>query len=546
MVPEGYWTLPFAVSLFVWICFFSLSGQSQTSCPNSNFSTGDFTNWEGYYGDFKDPAKHKGFAPTHHTIFHAPAPFDLNTCDSLNPIPPGEVCSARLGNDIGSQAEQLRYTVNVTEENNLFIYKYAVVFQNQPHNPDEQPNFTIEVTDSSGNVIDPFCGYYFVYAETKIPTWHSCKDIVWKEWTIVGIDLTPYLGQTVTIVFTTRDCALNIHYGYAYLSAYCSPAVLTFTFCPGDTIATVTAPPGFHYLWSNGDTTRSTIIHDPVAGIADSCVLTSVNGCKVTVYGKLKPVIVKAGFQCPPQGCTGTEVRFHDSSTVAEHVITTRNWDFGDGSPVITNIQNPSHVYDSAGIYQVTLIVTCDGGCPDTITKTLEIVPAPEVHFSISSPCDGDRGADTLYFSGQAQLNVMQGYDHYSWNTGGTTGSILVTAEGWYKVTVSNAGLCYATDSVLMLKCDLPLIMPNAFTPNDDGTNDLFRPAIRFEGITGFHMFIFDQWGSRIFETGDIRTGWDGTVNGEPVPCGVYVYTITYAYGPDESKKLTGTFTLVR
>ena len=87
MVPEGYWTLPFAVSLFVRICFFSLSGQSQTSCPNSNFSTGDFTNWEGYYGDFKDPAKHKGFAPTHHTIFHAPAPFDLNTCDSLNPFP---------------------------------------------------------------------------------------------------------------------------------------------------------------------------------------------------------------------------------------------------------------------------------------------------------------------------------------------------------------------------------------------------------------------------------------------------------------------------
>lgn len=479
-------------------------------------------------------------------IFHAPAPFDLNTCDSLNPIPPGEVCSARLGNDIGSQAEQLRYTVSVTEENNLFIYKYAVVFQNQPHNPDEQPNFTIEVTDSSGNVIDPFCGYYFVYPETGIPTWHSCKDIVWKEWTIVGTDLTPYLGQMVTIVFTTRDCALGIHYGYAYLSAYCSPAVLTFTFCPGDTIATVTAPPGFHYLWSNGDTTRSTIIHDPIAGIADSCVLTSVNGCKVTVYGELKPVIVKAGFQCTPQGCTGTEVRFHDSSTVAEHVITTRNWDFGDGSPVITNILDPSHVYDSAGIYQVTLIVTCDGGCPDTITKTLEIVPAPEVHFSISSPCGGDRGADTLYFSGQAQLNVVQGYDHYSWNTGDTTGSILVTAEGWYKVTVSSAGLCYATDSVLMLKYDLPLIMPNAFTPNDDGTNDLFRPAVRIEGITGFHMLIFDQWGDRIFETGDILTGWDGTVNGKPVPCGVYVYTITYAYGPGESKKLTGTFTLVR
>ncbi len=546
MVPYGLRILTIAICLFVRICLFSLSGQSQTSCPNSNFTLGDFTSWEGFYGDFKDPALHKGFSPTRHTIIHATAPFDPNTCDSLNPIPPGEVCSARLGNDIGSQAEQLRYTVSVTGETNLFIYKYAVVFQNQPHNPDEQPNFTIEVTDSSGIAIDPFCGYYFIYANTGIPSWHSCQDVVWKDWTIVGIDLTPYLGQTVAIVFTTRDCALGIHYGYAYLSAYCSPALLSFTFCPGETVATVTAPPGFSYLWSNGDTTQSTIIHDPVAGIADSCVLTSVNGCKVKVYGELKPVIIKAGFGCPPQGCAGAEVRFHDSSTVAEHVITTRNWDFGDGSPVVTNIEDPSHVYDSAGIFQVTLIVMCDGGCPDTITKAIEIVPAPEIRFSVTPQCGSGTGSDTLCFSGQSRLSLTQGYDHYSWNTGDTTGSILVTAEGWYKVTISNAGLCYASDSVMMLNCTTPLIMPNAFTPNNDGMNDLFGPAVRPEYITGFHMLITDRWGGLVFETSDIRAGWDGTVNGGQAPGGVYVWTITYGSGSGGSKQMTGTVTLVR
>jgi hypothetical protein len=66
-------------------------------------------------------------------------------------------------------------------------------------------------------------------------------------------------------------------------------------------------------------------------------------------------------------------------------------------------------------------------------------------------------------------------------------------------------------------------------------------------GSTFFHQFSLWRWrGGRIFETGDIQTGWNSTVNGEPVPYGVYVYTITYAYGPGESKKLTGTFTLVR
>ncbi len=338
MASDEYRAFTLAVCLFVRICFYSLPGQSQTFCPNSDFTFGDFTNWEGFYGDYANPAAFRGFAPTRHTILTSPTPFDPNTCDSLNPIVPGEIYSVRLGNDIGSQAEQLRYTVDVTQETNLFIYKYAVVFQNYPHEPNEQPNFTIEVTDSSGNVFDPICGYYFVYANTGIPTWHSCRDVVWKDWTIVGLDLTPYIGQTVTIIFTTRDCALGIHFGYAYLSACCKPARLTFSYCPGDTFTTVTAPPGFFYLWSNGDTTQSTIIYNPVPGMSVSCVLTSVNGCQVTLMGTLNPVAIQADFQCPQRSCVGAIVQFHDSSTFDPQHLTTWSWDFGDGSPVIANM----------------------------------------------------------------------------------------------------------------------------------------------------------------------------------------------------------------
>jgi len=487
-----------------------------------------------------------GFAITRHTIIQAPATFDLNTCNELNPIPPGEEYSVRLGNDIGSQAEQLRYSVNVTEETNLFIYKYAVVIEDVPHNPDEKPNFTIEVADSSGKVIDPFCGYYFVCAHKGIPTWHSCTDVAWKDWTTVGIDLTQYIGQTVSIIFTTRDCALGIHFGYAYLSAYCSKVQLTFSYCPGDTIATVTAPPGFSYLWSNGDTTQSRIIYNPVIGMVDSCVLTSVSGCTVTVKDTLNPALVNADFGYPQHNCIGTNVQFHDSSTVNPNVTRNWIWDFGDGSPAVTNIQNPQHIYDSVGKFNVTMIVSCDGGCPDTITKSLEIVSIPEIHFTISSPCDENMGYDTLYFSEQVQLKVAQGYDHYLWNTGDSTYFILVIDEGWYKVTINNAGICYATDSVMMLHCFVPLIMPNAFSPNNDGKNDLFLPVVQPERITAFHMLIFDQWGGNFFETQDIRQGWNGTIEGKQAPSGVYVYTLTYINPSGETKKMTGTVTLVR
>jgi gliding motility-associated-like protein len=132
------------------------------------------------------------------------------------------------------------------------------------------------------------------------------------------------------------------------------------------------------------------------------------------------------------------------------------------------------------------------------------------------------------------------------WNTGDSTYSILVTDEGWYKVTIDNAGICYATDSVMMQHCFVPLRMPNAFSPNNDGKNDLFRPVIQPERITAFHMLIFDQCGGNIFETQDVRQGWNGTIEGKQAPSGVYVYILTYGNGSGETKKITGTVTLVR
>ncbi len=179
------------------------------------------------------------------------------------------------------------------------------------------------------------------------------------------------------------------------------------------------------------------------------------------------------------------------------------------------------------------------------ITKTIELVPTPEIHFSVNPPCSENTGTAAQYFDKQCQLSVMPGFDHYLWNTGDSTSSITITNEGWYSVTISNEGLCYATDSVLMLYC-LPLIMPNAFTPNNDGTNDLFLPAIQSGNVNYFHIIIFDRWGGPIFETEDIHEGWDGTVNGNQAPSGVYGYTLSYGFNKEESRKLSGTITLVR
>ncbi len=90
------------------------------------------------------------------------------------------------------------------------------------------------------------------------------------------------------------------------------------------------------------------------------------------------------------------------------------------------------------------------------------------------------------------------------------------------------------------------LFLPNAFYP--DGTNKLFRPVPKFSFVNkeSFRMTIFSRWGQQLFETSDIDKGWDGTVNGQFIPAGQYVYLITYKSTEGKDYEKRGTIMLVR
>jgi gliding motility-associated-like protein len=75
--------------------------------------------------------------------------------------------------------------------------------------------------------------------------------------------------------------------------------------------------------------------------------------------------------------------------------------------------------------------------------------------------------------------------------------------------------------------CDEPeLFIPNAFTPDKDGVNDVLY--LRGNSITDLYFTIYDRWGQKVFESQDTKIGWDGTFNGKDAGAGVYVY---YAEG---------------
>lgn len=144
-------------------------------------------------------------------------------------------------------------------------------------------------------------------------------------------------------------------------------------------------------------------------------------------------------------------------------------------------------------------------------------------------------------------INATPGFPAYLWNTGATTPSIAVNDPGTYTLKITDANACTATDSILITDSACPqyVYLPNAFTPNADGRNDIFRPI--FAGAASvFRFAVYDRLGRMVYETRDPYHGWDGTSNGKQQPAGVYVWVCAYKLYQQEEKVQRGTVILIR
>ncbi|KAF5053014.1 SprB repeat protein [anaerobic digester metagenome] len=187
-------------------------------------------------------------------------------------------------------------------------------------------------------------------------------------------------------------------------------------------------------------------------------------------------------------------------------------------SSTLQDLEFPSLRLSDAGTY--TLIATNSDGCPQTIPMTLEVNPKPWLNLA---------EADTLCAGTPHLLDAGPGYESYLWQDGSVIQSRTESDAGIYTVQVVNSYGCTGESTVWLIPCSLELIMPNAFTPNGDGRNDVFRPVLLGDVTPSrFFMQIYNSWGELIYETNDYGAGWDGTVKGSPAPSSVYVYVITF------------------
>jgi gliding motility-associated-like protein len=197
-----------------------------------------------------------------------------------------------------------------------------------------------------------------------------------------------------------------------------------------------------------------------------------------------------------------------------------------------------------AGLY--TLLATDHVGCTDQ--KSIELIVS-------ENPVAAFHGTDTLEMQAGDVLDAGLDYLPIYGILAIARASIVINAEGMYFVEMESPIGCLGSDSVYvkLKEEEIPpepnsrIFIPNAFSPDGDGVNDVFRVVAEGLSIFDFRISIFDRWGGEVFSGEGASTGWDGKKAGKDCPGGVYVYKIVFSVdGVPGSQERVGTVMLVR
>ena len=253
------------------------------------------------------------------------------------------------------------------------------------------------------------------------------------------------------------------------------------------------------------------------------------------------PLPIANFYSVPVQFCPQHCVAFTDSSQYGP--ITSYQWSFPGGNPDTSSASSPVVCYNQEGMYDVELIVTNQYGS-DTIVKYSE-VSAQFVNNAFASP-------DTEMFFGTSYQMLASGGVSYIWSPSAGLDSTTIpnpvatpTQTTAYTVSITDAAGCVAYRQVLVTILHNNFVfVPNSFSPNGDGANDILY--VRANNLYGVRFTVFDRWGEKIFESTDGSQGWNGMYKGKELDPGVFTYVVTVNYNDKQSTTQTGSVTLIR
>ena len=377
----------------------SVSGSFKTLCSSDaanqiNFSDLYSDNVICRIGTYVSPSTGIGVVDhgpqsvtSRHTVHTDMNERDYYTGSQLRTIPKGHCRSVRLGNsNTHALEESITYILKVdTNQYDLILLRYAIVEEDPGHTSENQPQFILSVLDSTGELIDS-CYYANFVAGVGDTMWHPGIGLVkWRDWTTVGVDLTPLHGRTIYVMLDNYDCAQGGHFGYTYFTLESGYKRLQSAYCGNTDTNIFYAPKGFEYRWYRADTPDSTLSRaDSLLVVGEgvyrcrASFATGDSSCGVTLTTNAGTRYPMAAFTVVPTDSCGYSFRFENHSVVTRdeaHDQPTNEpceqylWRFGDGME--STAISPIHAFET-GTFDVELVaMLANGQCRDSVRQNV-------------------------------------------------------------------------------------------------------------------------------------------------------------------------------
>lgn len=315
----------------------------------------------------------------------------------------------------------------------------------------------------------------------------------------------------------------------------------------------------YSYGWSNGAGNIPTNTIQPIYNAANNPVTYSVivsDGCSISDTAfftiDVKPLPRGTFTSTPNKGCAPLSVTLFGVSTNSN---VTYSWSLGGesthgfGSPYTYN-------FPAAGVHTLHISMNNEHGClRDTVIPNyIEVYPVPFAEFS-ATPWTASILSPVITFTNQSQ-----GATNYVWDFGdqsaATNTNVVNPTHPYnqvgqynvYLVAINNKGCRDTIMHRVEITPDFAVFIPNAFTPDGNGRNDVFNVYGIGIDEERFKMEIFDRWGESVFVSEVFRKGWDGTIKGGSIigQEGVYVYKILVTDLEGNKKTYVGHVTLLK
>jgi gliding motility-associated-like protein len=342
----------------------------------------------------------------------------------------------------------------------------------------------------------PYFGTYFGDIDILLTAEAVASGYVFDRWELLHHSTAPNLTDPLA--------SLSLLSSDTIVAVFSNPVPIVdlgidTAICIGTTLTLDAGNPDATYIWQDGTETQTIEVDSP--GLYSVSVtnlgFTSVDNINIDI---LYPPSVDLGPR--QQVCPGQDVYLEPIAQFAYEF----DWSTGDSTSML--------IVEDAGIYALTVTNIC-GVSADSVEVSVGYSPYVEL------------GTDQVIEPGQSiSLDVSLENATYLWQDNSTNSVFTVTESGQYWVIVTNS--CGSAFDDVNVSYEIVMLIPNSFTPNDDGRNDEF--TIKAKGIAddGFLLQIYDRLGSLVFESDNIDDRWDGKFRNKLARTTVFHYTMKY------------------